>query len=124
MGINEVKAAKPAPVLNSKSAGGASPGRPDVAKENFLLKAEIEQLRQRHRKQETTEEELRALRAERDAIRIENEKLRADVSRLERDSQAWRRSAEERDVLRAEVAEERDALRAEVSKFCAQDQRS
>merc|ERR1719510_2917807 len=108
-----------------ESTGGASPMRPDVAKENFLLKAEIEQLRQRHSiKLESTEEELRALRAERDAVRVENEKLRADVSRLERDSQAWRRSAEERDVLRAEVAEERDALRAEVSKFCVQDQRS
>lgn len=99
--------ASPMPVPDNQAVPAASPTSnvsKDVARDNFLLKAEIEQLRNRI-KLECNGEELKALREERDSLRAENEKLRADAVRLERGSQARRRSAEEVDTLRAEVSE-------------------
>jgi len=86
------------------AAAPASPAHAEVAKENFLLKAEVEQLRCRLRS-DAAAEELRALRAERDALRAENEGFRAESARLQRSSTAWRRSAEEADALRKQIAE-------------------
>merc|ERR1712151_199321 len=84
-------------------AAGSGSMPAEAAKEHFLLKAEIQQLKCRLAA-ESSEDQLKALRSDCNVLRTENEKLRVDVARLERVSVDLRRSVEEAETLRNEVS--------------------
>jgi len=95
-------AACAAPAGGSPLANSAQ--QAEVARDNFLLKAEIEQLQSRLRAEPAVAEELRAARAERDALSAENEALRAESAKMQHGSAATRRAVTEAEALRTEAA--------------------
>lgn len=89
-------------------ASGNAIGNVESAKEAFLLRQEVQQLRKRLDGDLDKVKELAALRSERDALRAEVEAARASQARADRAQQSERRqSREEVDALRGQLAESR-----------------
>eukprot|EP00927_Polykrikos_kofoidii_P049126 TRINITY_DN43250_c0_g1_i1.p1 TRINITY_DN43250_c0_g1~~TRINITY_DN43250_c0_g1_i1.p1 ORF type:complete len:1254 (+),score=260.53 TRINITY_DN43250_c0_g1_i1:168-3764(+) len=135
-----VEAKSPTPAATTTTTTVEAESQPSVsrslsaseAKEVFLLKQEITQLRRRV-DAENSQEEVKKIRRERDAaqkerdallkeqacMKAENAAMQAEVARLERSSRALQRSQTDS----ASVEEENSALRAQVAELRTQEQR-